>query len=315
VISRLLTIYRERGDTQRAVSLMERLPVDDPQAAGIYASASRALFKGDDAEARERVDERYEKALLAHAKDVGLARAASDYFRETDRSDKAIEVLEYHVEAAPWSLDLRTRLGVVLFAAQRDREGEEVLKEVVEIRPGSSLALQALAKFHRLKGDEEPARHYAAELLKVRGGSPREFEVLADEFLAAGDAKAARILLEKGVFDHPDHPELAMKLAVATRRDPETKSRAGRLFREAEAAMGDTKPDASFLIESADVLAEEGRSKAAEERLRSAIRSYPPEKKKETAAALRRLAALWEKENRNVEAARALRQRADALER
>jgi hypothetical protein len=49
--------------------------------------------------------------------------------------------------------------------------------------------------------------------------------------------------------------------------------------------------------------------------LRSAIKSFPPEAKKETAAALRRLALLWETESRNADAARALRQRADALDR
>ena len=79
--------------------------------------------------------------------------------------------------------------------------------------------------------------------------------------------------------------------------------------------MGDLKPDAAFLIESAECLIEEGQSKAAEERLRTAIKSFPPEKKKETAAALRRLAGLWERENRNAEAAKALKQRADALDR
>ena len=64
-----------------------------------------------------------------------------------------------------------------------------------------------------------------------------------------------------------------------------------------------------------EALIAQGQSKAAEDRLRAAIKSYPPESKKETAAALRRLALLWETENRNLDAARALRQRADALDR
>ena len=314
LLSRLLTIFRSRGDTEKAMALMEMLPPSDPDAAEIYASTSRGLFKADDIVARDRVDRRYLSALQEHPENPGLARAASEYFRTTGRPDEAIRILAEHVKAAPWSLDLRTRLGVLLFSAKRDAEGEAALKEVVEIRPKSELALQSLAKFHRLKGNEKDARHYGAELLKARGGSPREFAMLADEFLAAGDPRAARLLLEKGVFDHPTRPELAMKLAVATRLDPETKAKAGRLFREAEAAMGDMKPDAAFLMESADCLMEEGQSKAAEERLRTAIRSFPPEKKKETADALRRLAGLWDRENRNADAAKALKQRADALD-
>jgi tetratricopeptide (TPR) repeat protein len=314
LISRLLTVFRNRGETERAMALMEQLPPSDPHAAEIYASTARGLFKGDDIVARDRVDRRYLTALQAHPEDPELARAASDYFRATGRPDEAIRILAEHVKVAPWSLDLRTRLGVLFFSAKRDAEGEAALKEVVDIRPKSELALQSLAKFHRLRGNEKEARHYGAELLKARGGSPREFVILADEFLAAGDARAARLLLEKGVFDHPSRPELAMKLAVATRLDPETKSKAGRLFREAEAAMGDMKPDAAFLMESADCLLEEGQTKAAEERMRTAIRSFPPDKKKETAAALRRLAGLWDRENRNAEAAKALKQRADALD-
>ncbi|RYD38394.1 MAG: tetratricopeptide repeat protein, partial [Verrucomicrobiaceae bacterium] len=244
LISRLLTIFRTRGEAEKAMALMEKLPPSDPDAVQIYASTSRGLFKGSDIVARDRVDRRYLSALQEHPENPGLARAASEYFRTTGRPDEAIRILADHVKVAPWSLDLRTRLGVLLFSAKRDAEGEAALKEVVEIRPKSELALQSLAKFHRLKGNEKEARHYGAELLKARGGSPREFAMLADEFLAAGDPRAARLLLEKGVFDHPTRPELAMKLAVATRLDPETKEKAGRLFREAEAAMGDMKPDA-----------------------------------------------------------------------
>jgi len=56
------------------------------------------------------------------------------------------------------------------------------------------------------------------------------------------------------------------------------------------------------------------QTKAAEERLRTAIRTYPPDKKKETAAALRRLAGIWQAEKRNEEGAKSLLQRADSLD-
>ncbi len=315
VISRLLNIFREAGDRERAVEWMEKLPEQDAAAAMIYQSLAQAMFRAEDGEARGKVDSRFMKALEADPKDQKLARAASDHFRRTGKPDQAILVLAAHVEAAPWSLDLRTRLGVLMFSAGRDAEGEAILQEVVRIHPGAGLALQSLAKFHRMNGNEEQARIYSADLLKIRGGSAREFVQLADEFLAADDFRSARLLLEKAVFDHPDHAALAMKLAVATRRDPETSGGAARLFREAEAVMDPDNMDADFLLESADVLAEDGDGKAAEERLRNAIRSFPPGREKETASAMRRLAGLWEKEGRNAEAARSLRQRADALDR
>jgi hypothetical protein len=97
------------------------------------------------------------------------------------------------------------------------------------------------------------------------------------------------LLLEKAAFDHPENPELKMKLAVATHRDPETRSRATRMFRAAEAAFpGDNITDPTFLTAAAEAMIEAGQSRAGEERLRAAIRAYPPEAKKETAAALRR---------------------------
>ena len=152
--------------------------------------------------------------------------------------------------------------------------------------------------------------------MKIRGGSPEEFLKLAGEWLAADEPRQARILLERAAFEHPAHHGVAARLAIAARRDPETRELAPRLFREAEALRPEgATPEPAFLVESAEAMLGQGQSQAAEERLRAAIRAYPEGAKKETAAALRRLAALWESEGRNEEAARALRQRAEALDR
>jgi hypothetical protein len=186
---------------------------------------------------------------------------------------------------------------------------------VLAIDPRHALAHQALAKRYRLGGKPELADFHTGELLKIRGGSPSEFIKLADEQMASGHPREARLLLEKAVFNHPDHPDLRMKLAVAAHRDPETRAMSSRLFREAETAFpGGKISDPAFLTESAETLIDSGQSRAGEERLRAAIRAYPPEAKRETAAALRRLAALWNAENRNADAARALLLRADSLD-
>jgi Tfp pilus assembly protein PilF len=313
IIRRLFQRAPSAGDKSRR---LDQLAPDDPASVLLYATLSRSLFDSADAAAREKLDRRFLSAVESHPENPGLARAASEYFRDTERPDQAIDILKRHIEAAPSSLDLRTRLGILHFTAQRDAEGEAALKEVLAIHPRQALAHQSLAKFYRLRDPPGPARFHAGELLKIRGGSPADFIKLADEWLAADDPRQARILLEKAVFDHPQNFELANQLAIATRRDPATRDLAARLFREAEALRSaDRKPEPAFLIESAEALIAQGQSKAAEERLRAAIKSFPPEAKKETAAALRRLALLWETEGRNVNAARALRQRADALDR
>jgi Tfp pilus assembly protein PilF len=313
IIRRLFQRAPSAGDKSRR---LDQLAPDDPASVLLYATLSRSLFDSADAAAREKLDRRFLSAVESYPENPGLARAASEYFRDTERPDQAIDILKRHIEAAPSSLDLRTRLGILHFTAQRDAEGEAALKEVLAIHPRQALAHQSLAKFYRLRDPPGPARFHAGELLKIRGGSPADFIKLADEWLAADDPRQARILLEKAVFDHPQNFELANQLAIATRRDPATRDLAARLFREAEALRSaDRKPEPAFLIESAEALIAQGQSKAAEERLRAAIKSFPPEAKKETAAALRRLALLWETEGRNVNAARALRQRADALDR
>ncbi len=316
IIQRLYQIYQTSGRKSEATALLDELSPADPESALLYASLSRSATEKDEAAQREKLDQHYLLALAAHPEIATLARNASDYFRDSDRPEKAIEILEKHVAAVPSSLGLRARLGVLYFSAKLDEKGEVTLKRVLEINPGQALAHQALAKFYRSHDQPEPARYHASELLKLRSGSPDEFLKLADEWLAAKDPRSARLLLERAVFNHPDHFELLQKLAIATRRDPETSANAARLFREAEAAKpADVKNEPAFLIESAETLIAQGQSKAAEERLRSAIKSYPPEAKKETAAALRRLADLWDSEKRNADAARALRQRADALDR
>lgn len=313
IIRRLFQRAPSAGDKSRR---LDQLAPDDPAAVLLYATLSRSLFDSADAAAREKLDRRFLSAVESHSENPGLARAASEYFRDTERPDQAIDILKRHIEAAPSSLDLRTRLGILHFTANRDAEGEAALKEVLAIHPRQALAHQSLAKFYRLRDSPGPARFHAGELLKIRGGSPADFIKLADEWLAADNPRQARILLEKAVFDHPQNFELANQLAIATRRDPATRDLAARLFREAEALRSaDRKPEPAFLIESAEALIAQGQSKAAEERLRAAIKSFPPEAKKETAAALRRLALLWETEGRNVNAAHALRERADALDR
>jgi predicted Zn-dependent protease len=315
IIRRLFAIHHQRGDAARSAELVSMLDGCDPASALLFANLSRTLHDAKDQSARAEVARRYHLALTENPGHAGLARAASEFHRSACDRDKAIAVLAKHIESAPWSLDLRSRLGILLFSAKRDAEGRKVLEELLRIHPHHGQAHESLAKYHRLKGDAEAASHHAGEALKIRGGDPSEFLTLAAEHLAADRPREARLLLEKAAFDHPDDAGLRMKLAVATQADPSSRHRAVRLFREAEAAAPDGLPgDPAFLTASAEALIAAGQSKAAEERLRAAIRAHPPDAKKETATTLRRLATLWENEGRNADAARSLRSRADALD-
>ncbi|MGJ8632983.1 MAG: tetratricopeptide repeat protein [Luteolibacter sp.] len=314
-LERLIVFAREQEDDDDAREYLEKLELDSPEAVRYYVSSTKSLYDGEDEVAGKRIDEAFQKAMGEHPEWAGIARAASEHFRQTGRLEEAINVLSKHVQVSPFSLDLRVRLGILMFSAGRDDEGLVVLNDVLDVHPGKVLAHESLAKFFREEGKLEKALAHEVALLKIRGGSPEEFIELADGLGEAGQYREARILLEKAVFDHEENADLMMKLALATARDPETKDKAARLFREAEALLkssGEMPPE--FLLESAKELVAQGQNGAAEERLKTAIRSFPKGAKKETAEALRALAGIWKSEGRNENAARALISRAEGLE-
>jgi predicted Zn-dependent protease len=318
VQQRLFRVHEALGQRPRSRAVFEEVAALEPGHSQTLAAVemARTLFPKDDAEARERVDGLFRRACEHQPANPVLARAASEHFRTSGRLPEAIEMLAAHTAADPSSLALRIRLGILMLAAERTEEGEKALLDVLAIDSRQALAHQSLAKLYRKLDRVSEARPHAAEALKIRGGDPSEFVALADEFLAADLPREARLLLEKAVFFNPSDAALLVKLAIAARRDPESRGAASRLFREAESMSGQDGPaaDPEFLREFAESLLEDGQTKAAEERLRRAIRAYPAEKKKETAAALRRLAGIWTAEQRNTEAANALLQRADSLD-
>ena len=318
ILNRLFRNSEARTDRKRSLALFDSLvqtPPLNPATMLMAADWSRVLFPGDDTAARDRLEALFKSSVEAFPRHQDLARAAAEYFRKNKQLDQAIAILQTHATAAPADLELRTRLGILQLAANQTAAGERTLNEVLAIDSRRALAHESLAKLYRQQEKPELARPHADAVLKIRGGDPSEFITLADEWLAAEQPKPARILLEKALYDHPTDPAIAAKLAIASRRDPETRSQSSRLFREAEALIpADAKPDPAFLSESAEALIDEQRIPAAEERLRKAIKAFPPEAKKDTALTLRRLAGLWESQGKNADAAHALRQRADAMD-
>ena len=314
-IERLIRFARDKGKDDSARELLEQLNPDTPEAIRYYVATTKSLYDSRDDEAQARIEKCLSDATEQHPEWASTARSASDHFRETGDLKEAISILRNHATAAPSSLDLRIRLGILLLSADRDDEGIAILKGVLDVHPGKALAHQSLAKIYRQKDMQKEARGHAAEILKIRSGTPDEFVELADELIADDEFRAARLLLEKAVFDHEDDAKLMMKLAIASSLDPESKDDAARLFREAEAMLANpAEMDPAFLLGSAKELVAQGQIKAAEERLRNAIRNFPKDAKKETAAAMRALADIWISEERNVAAANALISRAEALE-
>jgi tetratricopeptide (TPR) repeat protein len=318
ILRRLFLNSEARTDHKRSLSLFDSLVASPPLSPATMLMAeewSRLLFPAAEKSALARLDALFVSSVQAFPRDPDLARAASEHFRKTKRLDQAIAILQTHAAAVPYDLELRTRLGILQLSADQTAAGEATLNDVLVIDSRRVLAHESLAKLYRQQEKPALARPHADAVLKIRGGDPSEFIALADEWLAAEQPKLARILLEKARYDHPNDPAIAAKLAIASRRDPETRSLSSRLFRAAEALIPtDAKPEPTFLAESAEALIDEQRLPAAEEHLRKAIKAFPPDAKKDTALTLRRLAGLWESQGKNADAAHALRQRADAMD-
>lgn len=323
VFSRLINLYEnaERTDESRALF---RAQFEAPKAGPYHwmslAPIARTLLPGDSPELAEKLD-----LIALKTAETGIAipeaaRTVSDYYRSTGRIDEAIATLRKHVGAVPQSLELRTRLGMLLLYAGRDEEAEASLLETLSIDPKQVMAHKVLGQFYADRGDTARSLHHRAEVLKIGGGDPDAFLQLADEYLEAGQPHPARLLLEKARFDHPEHAGIAARLAVATLRDGDTAG-AADLFRQAEALAKDSgDPDdlrflgPDFQMEFAGSLRDAGDLEAAEARLRSAAKNTPADRPKDQARAFRELARLWLDQDKNHGPAASLLQRALSLD-
>lgn len=308
VFSRLINLYETNEEPDKSRALFEA-QFDAPEAGPFHwmslAPIARTLLPSDSEELTEHLD-----AIAVNTAKTGIAipaaaKSVSDYYRKTDRLDEAITTLQQHVEAVPNSLDLRTRLGLLLIYADRDDEAEKSLLETLTIDHDQVLAHKALAKFYADRDQPIKSLYHRTEVLKIAGGDPSEFLELANQYLDNEQAHQARLLLEKARFDHPTNPGIAARLAIATLRDGDTEI-AALQFRQAEALAKDSKdPDAKeflgpdFQLEFAGALRDAGDLPAAEARLRQSVKGTPADQPLQKARALRELARLWLDQDKN----------------
>ncbi len=323
VYTRLIHLHENLGQRDKSLALFQaQLKAEDagPEHWMSLPPLARTLLPGGSPELNEALDHITEKTVETGVQIAMAARRAADYYRKTGRLGKAIRVLQKHLELQPDSLDLRTRLGLLQLYDKQEEAALRTLQETLQIDPDQTLAHKALSQFYARNGKPDKSLHHRAEVLRIAGGAPDDFLQLADQFLELKKPHQARLILEKARFDHPEHPALAARLAIATLRDGDTAA-ASRLFRQAEALAKDSGHpsardvlDANFQIEYAGALRQAGDRAGAENRLRNAIRAIPPEQPGKCAHALRELARLWIDQNKNLAPAASLLKRAETLD-
>ena len=314
VLERLLRLYEQKGERQQSEKLYQDYltqPNNDPAVAAMF---HRILRDQDDATSREHLDRMYREKMTDTPGDERLARQASEHFRKTKRLGEAIDVLQQHVKAMPSSLDLRVRLGILQLAHHQEKEGEATLLDTLKIDPSLFLAHQSLAKLYDQQNKADLARKHRTEMLKLRGGDVSEFREVAEDLLRAKEAKAARILLEKACFDFPKDADLAYLHAVATHLDAEQAEKAAERFDLAQQLAQTPTTNPLYLRHASEAYWGAKQTEKAESLLRAAIKAYSAKEKKESAAAMRLLASWWKQQDKNPDAANALLQRAEMLE-
>jgi tetratricopeptide (TPR) repeat protein len=323
VFSRLINLHENAGDRDKSLAVFNA-QFDALDAGPTHwmslAPIAKTLLPSESPELAAKLDLIVRKTVETGVGIEVAARSASDYYRKTGRLEKAIAVLQKHLEFQPDSLAIRTRLGLLQFSAKQDHAALQTLEETLDIDPDQVLAHRALAQFFARHDEPEKALDHNAEVLRVAGGSSQDFLDLADQYLELMKPHAARLLLERARFDHPENPALAGRLAIATLRDGDPTT-AARLFRQTEALAKDSKDpsareylDADFQLEFANSLQQAGDLAAAESRLREAIRGIPPDQPVKSARALRALARLWIDQKKNLAPAVSLLKRAQTLD-
>ena len=323
VFSRLITIHEEDENRDASLKILHtelKAEHSDPYHWVSLIQQTRTLIPADDPTYHDTLNRLHSNARRDGIADPAIARRVADYYRDQGKTQLAIDTLTDHVHTVPNSLDLRTRLGLLLLSSNQEAAGVRMLEDTISIDPDQIYAHRALAKHHEDRGNIDQSLHHEAEVLRAAGGDPTEFIALANRYLEHEQPREARLLLEKARFHHPDNTAIIARLAIATLRDGNTKE-AAELFRQAESLAKDAKDpktkqflDADFQIEFAHSLQQAGDTKEAENRLREAIRSVPEDQPNKAAYALRELARLWLDQNKNQGPAISLLKRAQKLE-
>lgn len=206
----LARLYLLGGVPDRAMELVTVGLAQAPQNAQLLtvrgaAKAQQGDLKGafEDAEAA---------AKLAPNDEYAIVLLASLY-RQSSRTDEAIQVVTSGIERVPDSVDLRVVLADLLVAQQRGPEAEAQLKKVIELQPDDLSHRYRLARFHMLSKNVSAAEQVMREAIQAKPDSVEPKAALADLLASNGEVAKAEAELKKFAAEEKDGA--AMQLALA----------------------------------------------------------------------------------------------------
>jgi len=260
----LVDLERYEEAEQTHLHLKELALSGDDEDKKARTCAGLALFY----QARSRVEEaetHYAECLELYPTHPTVQQLATDFYTESGRGEKAIELWKQAVERNPEDLGIRSKLADLMVGEGRSKEAAALLEETVELFD-TRQAWQMLASFHRKLGDNAAALAALEEALERTTQQPAGLRfALADLLITEGELDRAQAIADE--IEEPSYqnllngsialargkPEEALKLLETGLRLWPNNSGARHLAGRAARAMGDFQRAAAEFREAVRV--------------------------------------------------------------
>ncbi len=292
--SGLAQILREEGRSEEALAEFEAAAHADPanpHFVNAIVAQLRALGRWPEAEARARENVRRHPRLAAPL--IELAHCLSGASAPTAAADALRQALEME----PGNASARCLLANEYVGAYRLDEAEALYREALRDEPARIEALIGLGLVARFRGDRPEALRRFRDAANA-GFSPWAVGELAQEYVQAGDAEAARATLAEALRRSPADRNLRMQ-SGHVERALNAHENALAVFRSVAAAYPQFAPAE---VEIAKQLYTLGRTDLAMGAIKAALEIDPTD-----AGALDLLSAQLQDSDRMEDAAAALR--------
>ena len=156
----------------------------NPDKAARSCALMAAFYSGT--EQLDKAEAQYEECLETYPTHPLVMQAATNYYTDFEKPEKAILLWQRAVEDVPEDFALRSSLADLLVVQEQTEEAEQVLTEAVAIFD-TVAAWQALSAFYQKTGNTEQARVSLENALERAPGNPESLRfALADLLVTEG---------------------------------------------------------------------------------------------------------------------------------
>jgi tetratricopeptide (TPR) repeat protein len=207
----LAFLYRENGQTQDAIDLMEKTVKSFPE------NAEFVYYLGTFYEEKEE----YEKAAELFNRSIQIEPDETKYhfrlgvvYDKWGRKDDSIAAMRTVIDLDPSDANALNYLGYTYADLGKNLdEAEQLIKEALKYKPDDGYITDSLGWVYYKKGDYAKALEILKKAVELVPDDPIILEHLGDAYLKAGDTKNARQAYERSLEkQHKDRPAIEEKI-------------------------------------------------------------------------------------------------------